>query len=96
MLDAYSTAILVLQFGTIDVEANPLVKYAMDLYGISGMYALKFVVVGFLGLVVAFVVRSHMQHRAAIMVHRSMWLLNAMIAFIVVNNFILVAVAINT
>ncbi len=95
VLDAYSTMILVWQFGT-EVEANPIMKYAMDLYGVAGMYGLKFVVVGFLALVVFFVVRNHMGERAAIMAHRSMWLLNVILGFIVVNNFILVAAAINT
>ena len=95
MLDAYSTAVLVVAYGT-NVEANPLVKYAMDLYGIGGMFMLKFVVIGFLGLVLAFVQRSYMEHRAAIMAHRSIWLVNLILAFIVINNFILVAATINT
>jgi len=95
MLDAYSTAILVVAYGT-NVEANPLVKYAMDLYGIGGMFMLKFVVLGFLALCIGLVQRSYMEHRAAIMVHRSTWLLNLLIAFIVINNFILVAATINT
>jgi len=87
--------LLVWHFGTTDVEANPLVKYAMDLYGVSGMWGLKFVVIGFLALVLSFVVRNYMEHRAAIMAHRSMWLINVILSYIVVNNFILVAIAIN-
>ena len=96
MLDAYSTMLLVMLFGTIEVEANPIMKYAMELYGIPGMYGLKLAVVGFLALVVMFVIRNHLQERAAIMAHRSMWLINVVMSYIVVNNFILVAIAINS
>ncbi len=95
MLDAYSTQILVQHFG-IDVEANPLIHYAMSIYGVLGMYMVKFAVLGFLGLVTMFVYRYYMEHRAAIILHRCTWLLTVLLAIIVVNNFILVAAAINT
>jgi len=87
--DAATTAILVSKFGS-NVEANPIMRHAIDLYGIMGLYMLKFVVLAFLGLVVAVVVRSYRKHRASKIVRRSMWVLNALFALIVVNNIILV------
>jgi len=95
VLDAATTAILVAKFGA-DVEANPVMRQAIYQYGIAGLYMLKFVVVGFLGLVLAYTLRYYRKHRASTMVKRCMWVLNAMLLFIVVNNAILVVATINT
>jgi len=87
--DAATTAVLVSKFGN-EVEANPVMRHALDLYGISGLYMMKFAVVAFLGLVIAYVLRYYRKHRASTMVQRSMWVLNALLALVVVNNLILV------
>jgi hypothetical protein len=87
--DAATTAILVAKFGP-DVEANPILHQIIDTHGIMGMWAMKFVVVAFLGVIVAIVIRKYRKHRASKMVQRSMWVLNALFALIVVNNLILV------
>ena len=87
--DAATTAILVNKFGSA-VEANPIMRQAIDSHGILGLYMMKFVVVGFLGVVVAVVIRKYRKHRASKMVRRSMWVLNALLALVVINNLILV------
>jgi len=87
--DAATTAILVAKFGP-DVEANPIMHQIIDTHGIMGLWAMKFVVVAFLGVVVAVVIRKYRKHRASKMVQRCMWVLNALLALIVVNNVILV------
>jgi hypothetical protein len=87
--DAATTAILVAKFGP-DVEANPIMHQIIDTHGIMGLWAMKFVVVAFLGVVVAVVIRKYRKHRAEKMVRRCMWVLNALLALIVVNNLILV------
>ena len=87
--DAASTAILVNHWGNT-IEANPIMRQALDSHGIPGLYMLKFAVLGFLGLVVAYVSRYYKEHRASTMVRRSMWVLCALIGLIVVNNLILV------
>jgi len=92
--DAASTAVLVSKFGS-DIEANPIMRYAIDLYGIMGLYMMKFIVLAFLGLVVAIVMRSYRKHRASTMVRRCMVVLNGLFLLIVVNNIILVYNTIN-
>ena len=87
--DAATTAILVNKFGSA-VEANPIMRQAIDSHGIAGLYMMKFAVVGFLGVVVAVVIRKYRKHRASKMVRRSMWVLNALLALVVINNLILV------
>ena len=87
--DAASTAILVNHWGN-DIEANPIMRHALDSYGIPGLYMMKFAVLGFLGLIVAYVNRYYKEHRASTMVRRSMWVLSALIGLIVINNLILV------
>ena len=87
--DAATTAILVNKFGAA-VEANPIMRQAIDSHGIMGLYMMKFIVVGFLGLVVALVMRKYREHRASKVVRRSMWVLNALLALVVINNLILV------
>jgi len=87
--DAATTAVLVAKFGA-DVEANPIMHHAISLYGISGLYMMKFLVVSFLGLVLATYLRYYQKHSTSKMIQRSLWVLNAMIALIVVNNMILV------
>ena len=93
VLDAASTAILVHQFGPA-VEANPIVRHWIEVYGVSGIYMIKFVVVAFLGLTISIVERYASKARDA--AHISMWVLNAILAFIVINNIILVVSTINT
>jgi len=93
--DAASTAVLVAKFGA-DVEANPIMHHAITLYGIPGLYMMKFVVVSFLGLVLASYLRYYRKHSTSKMIQRSLWVLNAMLALIVVNNVILVVNTINT
>ena len=95
ILDAASTAVLVSAYGT-DVEANPLVRYTMDLYGIAGMFMLKFAVLSILAFVMTVIQYKYMEHRVAMVTHRSTWLVNVILAIIVINNFTLVAAAINT
>ncbi len=94
VLDASSTAILVSMVGP-EVEGNPIVRHWIEAYGITGLYMIKFVVVAFLGLTICAIERyaTVSAHRAA---HISMWALNAILAFIVVNNIILVVNTINT
>lgn len=94
VLDAASTAVLVAQFGP-DVEANLIVRYWIEQYGVLGMYMFKFVVLAFLGLVISVVVRKHLHHRAATIAHNVMWVLNALFLLVVINNVILVSLAIN-
>lgn len=65
-------------------------RQAIDSHGILGLYMMKFVVVGFLGVIVAIVIRKYRKHRAEKMVRRSMWVLNALLALVVINNLILV------
>lgn len=96
ILDAATTAILVTKFGP-DVEANPIMRYPITLYGVNGLYMMKFIVVSALGLVIAHLLRYYKKtHRAVTTARRSMWVLNAMLALIVVNNAILVFNTINT
>lgn len=94
-LDAATTAILVQMFGPM-IEANPIVRYWILQYGVMGLYMFKFVAVGFLGLVIAFVVRYYREHRAMLTAYRCTVFVCIIMTFIVVNNTILVALAINT
>ena len=96
ILDAASTAVLVSQFGP-QVEANPIVRYWIEAYGITGLYMIKFVVVAFLGLVISAVDQYYKDHaRIHAVAHTSMWVLNIILGLIVVNNVILVLATINT
>ena len=96
VLDAASTAVLVHQFGS-GVEANPIVRYWIEAYGVTGIYMIKFLVVAFLGLTIIHIVNYYNENiRAQTIAHISMWVLNAMLALIVVNNVILVINTINT
>ena len=93
--DAATTAILVTQFGA-EVEVNPIMRHAITHYGIPGLYMMKFMVVGFLGLVMATYFRYQHKHSPSKIVRRSLWVLIALLALIVVNNVILVFNTINT
>lgn len=96
ILDAATTAILVTKFGA-EVEANPIMRYPIYLYGVSGLYMMKFIVVSLLGLVIAHLLRYYKKtHRAIATARRCMWVINAMLALVVVNNAILVYNTINT
>jgi len=95
ILDAASTAILVYQFGS-EIEANPIVRHWIEAYGVTGIYMIKFVVVAFLGLTVAAVIRYRPLWQGRKIIHICMWILNAILAFIVMNNIILVVISINT
>ena len=95
VLDAASTAILVHKFGAM-VEANPIVRYWIEVYGVTGIYMVKFVVVAFLGLTICVVTKYIRAERAQRVAHISMWVLNTMLLFIVINNVILVINTINT
>lgn len=95
VLDAASTAVLVNQFGP-NVEANPIVRYWIEAYGVTGIYMIKFIVVAFLGLTICSINRYVQLQRGYKIAHVSMWILNAMLLLIVVNNVILVINTINT
>lgn len=95
VLDAATTAMLVQQFGAM-VEANPIVRYWIVQYGVMGLYMFKFVVVGFLSLVIAFVIRYYEQHRAMLTAYRCTLIVSFLLALVVVNNVILVVNTINT
>jgi hypothetical protein len=96
VLDAASTAILVHKFGS-GVEANPIVRYWIEAYGVTGIYMIKFLVVAFLGLTIIHIVNYYSENiRAQKVAHTCMWILNAMLLFIVINNVILVINTINT
>ena len=95
VLDAASTAVLVHQFGS-GVEANPLVRYWIEAYGVTGIYMFKFVVVSFLGLAICTITRYTKHIRGHRIAHICMWVLNAILALIVINNVILVINTINT
>ncbi len=94
VLDAATTAVLVNQFGA-EVEANPIVRHWIEAYGVSGIYMIKFVVVAFLGLTIS-TVKRYGKERAQLSAHISLWVLNVLLAFIVINNVILVVNSINT
>jgi len=94
VLDAATTAVLVNQYGP-NVEANPIVRHWIEVYGVSGIYMIKFVVVAFLGLTINAVKRVG-RERAQFAAHISLWVLNVLLAFIVINNVILVVNSINT
>lgn len=87
--DAATTAILVYKFGP-GIEANPILYQIIDSHGVMGLWLMKFVVVAFMGIIVSIVIRKYRKHRAEQMVRRSMWVLNALFALIVINNLILV------
>ena len=96
VLDAASTAILVHKFGAM-VEANPIVRYWIEVYGVTGIYMIKFLVVAFLGLAIIHIENYYSENkRARKIAHISMWALNVMLLLIVVNNVILVINTINT
>ena len=96
VLDAASTAILVHKFGPI-IEGNPIVRYWIETYGVTGIYMVKFVVVAFLGLLITHIVTHYRENkRAQKMAYTFMWALNTMLFLIVVNNVILVINTINT
>ena len=95
VLDAATTAILVHQFGS-GVEANPIVRYWIDAYGVTGIYMIKFVVVAFLGLAICTITKYIKAERAQKIAHTCMWILNVMLSLIVINNVILVINTINT
>lgn len=96
VLDAASTAVLVHQFGAM-VEANPIVRYWIEVYGVTGIYMIKFLVIAFLGLTIIHIVSYYNKNtRVHKIAHISMWVLNAMLFLIVVNNVILVINTINT
>ncbi len=94
VLDAASTAILVHQFGP-DVEANPIVRYYIELFGIAGIYMIKFSVLAFIGFAI-YVVNHHSAADRRATIYMSMWVLNVIFAFVVINNIILVVNTINT
>ena len=93
VLDAASTAVLVHQFGP-GVEANPIVRYWIEAYGVTGIYMIKFVVVAFLGLVIAATMKY--REKAFKLAHICLWALNILLSLIVINNVILVINTINT
>lgn len=95
VLDAASTAILVHQFGA-GVEANPIVRYWIEAYGVTGIYMIKFVVVAFLGLTICAITKYVKADRGQKIAHICMWILNVMLSLIVINNVILVINTINT
>lgn len=96
VLDAASTAVLVNQFGP-GIEANPIVRYWIEVYGVTGLYMIKFVVVAFMGLILSIVNQCYKSNaRVHVVAHTSMWILNTILALIVINNVILVFATINT
>jgi hypothetical protein len=95
VLDAATTAILVHQFGA-GVEANPIVRYWIEAYGVTGIYMIKFVVVAFLGLTICAITKYVKADRGQKIAHICMWILNVMLSLIVINNVILVINTINT
>ena len=95
VFDALTTAWLVMKFGP-EVESNPLIRYSMHLYGIPGMYMVKFVVLGFLGLMIASVLRLYKRERASLIVKRSMIAMCFLLALVIFNNALLVINTINT
>lgn len=95
ILDAASTAILVQMFGPF-AEANPIVRYWILQYGVLGLYMFKFVAVGILGLVIAFVTRYYSERREILTAYRCTVFVSIILCFIVIYNCTLVAIAINT
>lgn len=95
VLDAASTAVLVHQFGS-GIEANPIVRYWIEAYGVTGIYMIKFVVVAFLGLTICAITKYVRAERGQKIAHICMWILNILLSFIVINNIILVVTSINT
>lgn len=95
VLDAASTAILVHKFGSI-IEANPIVRYWIEVYGVTGIYMIKFVAVAFLGLTVAAIIKITPTWKYFKVTHISLWVLNIMLTAIVLHNVILVINTINT
>ncbi len=94
VLDAATTAILVHQFGE-NIEANPIVRYWIEAYGVTGIYMFKFITVAFLGLTICFVTR-YAYLRSQKIAHTGMWILIAMLSLIVIHNVVLVINTINT
>ena len=94
VLDAATTAILVQWFGA-EVEANPIVRHWIEVYGVTGIFMIKFVVVAFLGLTISAVER-YGKPRAKLAAHISMWIASILLMFIVLRNIILVVNTINT
>jgi len=96
VLDAASTAVLVNQFGP-EIEGNPMVRYWIEAYGVTGLYMIKFIVVAFMGLVLSVIDQCYKSNiRVHIIAHTCMWILNTILALIVINNVILVFATINT
>lgn len=94
VIDAATTAILVHQYGA-SIEANPIVRYWIELYGVTGLYMIKFVVVATLGLVVKILVAKYPDTRAHKSAYNCIWLLNILLGAIVINNTIIVVASIN-
>lgn len=95
VLDAATTAILVQMFGPF-AEANPIVRYWILQYGVLGLYMFKFVAVGILGLVIAFVTRYYSDRREILTAYRCTVIVSILMCFVVIYNSALVALAINT
>ena len=94
VLDAATTAILVQWFGA-EVEVNPIVRHWIEVYGVTGIFMIKFVVVAFLGLTIS-AVKRYGKPRAKLAARISMWIASILLMFIVLNNVILVVNTINT
>lgn len=88
-LDAWSTAFIVGHLGA-EAEANPFVRYWIEVYGLSGLYAVKLVVLGILWLVAMHVNRYHREGRAYALMTRLMWAVTAVLSVVVVMNFVYV------